>query len=520
MKLTRIMSKGWLVVTLLMALISVSLGTFLSGTQAEEPVYGGTLIVAESAEPPGLDPTTNAAAAIDRIVNHNLFEGLVMVDPKGNIVPGLAERWEISANGLEYTFYLRSGVKFHDGRPLTAADVKYTIERDQDPETGHPHPEYYADIAEIEIVDDLTIKFKLSKISPALLSNLALGDSIIVPQGAGDELKSHPIGTGPFQFVEWVRGDHVTLARFEDYYGKDDQGRPLPYLDKVIFRFIPDPSAALAALRAGDVDAILLSGEQVPIVEADPNLKIVSGPQNLVQIMAINNSRKPFDDVRVRRAISYAIDKEAVIEGSVAGYGTPIGSHMTPVNRFYVDVNWMYPYDPEKAKELLAAAGYPDGFKATLRLPEPYLVHQWTGEIIADQLSRVGIELELEIIEWGRWLDEVYSKADYDLTIIGHIGKMDPAAMLSGYSPKRPNYYFRRGYENPWLDKLMEEGELTSNFEKRKEIYADVQHIIAADAVNYFIQDPHVIRGLWKNVENFQIFPIYVDDVTKVYKTE
>jgi len=513
MKSVKTMSKGWLVAILLMALMLVGPGTFLNGAQPQEPVHGGTLVVAEMAEPPGLDPTADAAACIDRVLQHNLFEGLVKIDNKGNILPGVAEIWEISEDGLEYTFYLRDNVKFHNERELVADDIKFTFERDVDPATGHPHPEYYANIAEIVVVDKYTIKFKMKVVTPGFLYYLTEGDSIIVPTEEVDRLKSHPIGTGPFKFVEWARGDHITLARFEDYYKKE-----LPYLDEVIFKFIPDPSSALAALQAGNVDVSYVTGENVPVVEADPNLKIISGPQNLVQIMAINNSREPFDDVRVRRAICHAVNREEIIEGVMFGYGTPIGSHLTPVSPYYTDMLWVCEYNPGKAKELLAEAGYPNGFEATIRLPQPYDPHIRTGEIIADQLKEVGIDLELEIIEWGRWLSEVYSNADYDLTIIGHVGRLDPAAMLSGYGPARPDYYYRRGYSNPDLDELMIRGETEVNFERRKIVYTIVQWILAKDAVNYYIQDMHLIYGMAKDVENWRIFPIYMDDVTEVHR--
>ena len=492
--------------------VGVAVASFSQPAAATAP--GGRLVVAVPAEPPQLDPTTNAAAAIDQIVNHNIYEGLVMIDPEGNIVPGLAESWEISEDGLVYTFHLRRGVKFHDGHELTAADVIYTFERNKDPATGVPHPEYYEPIESIEALDDYTVQFTLSRVTPHFLAILGLGDSIILPAGAGEELKSRPNGTGPFEFVEWVPGDHITLARFEDYWQEG-----IPYLDEVVFKFIPDPSAALAALLAGDVDIVVRMDAAVALtVRETPGFKVISGPQNLVQIMAINNAREPFDDVRVRRAIAYAINKEEVIQGSMFGWGTPIGSHLTPVSPYYIDLNWMYPYDPERAKELLAEAGYPDGFEATLKLPQPYALHIKTGEIIADQLSRVGIQLKLEIIEWGRWLEEVYENADYDLTIIGHIGKMDPAADLSGYGPERPDYYFRRGWSNPYLDKLMELGATTADFEERLKIYAIVQYIIAEEAVNYFIQDPHQLVGMAENVHGFEIFPIYVADVTRVWK--
>lgn len=501
------------VLSIVAAFLVVSSSPSLTVTSASQPVYGGTLVVAESAEPPGLDPTSNAAAAIDRILQHNLFEGLVKVNPKGEIIPALAERWEISKDGLQYTFYLRKNVKFHNGRQMTAEDVKFTYERAMDPKSGNPHPEYYKDVDKLIVVDEFTFRFVMKKVSPGFLANLTEGDAVIVPKEEVATLAAKPVGTGPFKFVEWVRGSHVTLERFKDYYKAG-----LPYLDKVTFKFIPDPAVALAALKAGDVDVAGVSGAAIAEVEKDPKLKVISGPQNLVQILATNTAKPPFNDVRVRKAIAYAIDRAAVIKGSTFGYGTPIGSHMSPVNAYYVDMTWVNAYNPDKAKELLTAAGFANGFEATLVLPEPYVVHQWAGEVIADQLAKVGIKLKLQIIEWARWLDEVFSKANYDLTVIGHVGRIDAFGMLSGYSPWRTDYYFRRGYSNPKLDELFKLAEATADLEQRKVIYAVIQWMIADDAVNYFIQDPHLIYGMAKDVENWRILPLYIDDVTEVYR--
>ena len=217
MKLFKVVSRYWLVAVFLAVLLMVSV---TDNVQAQGPVYGGTLRVAIPAEPPGLDPTTNTAAVIDRVVYNNVYEGLVKLSRTGEIVPGVAENLpEISDDGLVWTFRLRHGVKFHDGHELTSADVVYTFKRDKDSQIGVPHPEYYEPIEKIEALDNYTVRITLKEPNSMFLFNLARGDSIIVPNGAGDELKSHPDGTGPFKFVEWVRGDHVTLERFKDYYG-------------------------------------------------------------------------------------------------------------------------------------------------------------------------------------------------------------------------------------------------------------------------------------------------------------
>jgi len=280
---------------------------------------------------------------------------------------------------------------------------------------------------------------------------------------------------------------------------------------------MPDPAAGLAALLSGDVDIDARVPAEIALgVKDNPEIKTIAGPQNLVQILAINNSRTPFNDVRVRQAIAYALDRKEIIQGSMFGYGTPIGSPLTPANPYYVDLTDLYPHDPKKARALLAQAGYPDGFATTMTLPQNYAIHVRTGEIIADELSRVGIEVKIELVDWGQWLSRVYSQADYDLTVIAHIGKLDPGLMLTGYAPARKDYYFRRGYDNPTLDRLLEQGMRTVDETKRKQIYAQAQEIIARDVVNYFVQDPDQIFLLKKGISGFSLYPIYLINVTEL----
>ena len=470
------------------------------------------IIVAVPDEPPSLDPTTNASAAIDQILNQNVYEGLVRVTPTGEIEPALAESFEVAPDGQTYTFHLRQGVSFHNGDSFTASDVVATFERDMDSATGHPHPEYYTHIEQIETPDPYTVIFRMSETNVGFLSLLALGDSVILPEEIHADLAHHPVGTGPFQFGKWVVGDHLRLERYPDYYHEG-----VPLLEAVTFRFISDFASALAALLAGDVDVIAKVPAEIALsVEGDQRFQTIAGPQNLVQILAINNARSPFSDVKVRQAIAHALDRNTIIEGTMFGYGQPIGSHLTPASPYYVDLTGLYPYDLEQARRLLSEAGHPDGFSATLTLPQNYEIHVRTGEIVADQLSRVGINLTIELVEWGQWLSRVYTNANYDLTIIGHIGKLDPGAMLASYGPGNESYYFRRGYENPLLDSLLDEGCITVNEERRAAIYAEIQEIIARDVVNFFIQDPYQIIIAKQEITGIELYPIYLINVTSL----
>ncbi len=480
---------------------------FSSEALAQKPIYGGTLTIALSAEPPGLDPTTSPAATIKRVVHYNMLEGLLKVDRNGKVVPALAKSYNISKDGREYTFNLYQGIKFHDGSPCTAEDVKFSFERLLDPKTAAVNRKYYMGVESIQVINPLTVKFKVKKFDSNFLFNVARGDAVIVSRQAIDRLKSQPVGTGPFRFVEWKRGDSVVMVRNPDYYVKG-----IPYLEKVVFKFIPDPSAQLAALRAGDVDVLAydLSPENAPMLEKDPRFKVLKGHTTTDVIMAINNSRKPFNDPRVRQAITLAIDRKAIIEGAVAGYGSPIGSHMDPTNPYYIDLSGLYPYNLEKAKKLLAEAGYPNGFEAVLKLPEPYAYARRSGEIIADQLSKVGIKLTLEVIQWGQWIDRIFKNAEYDLTVIGHAEPFD----IEIYA--RPNYYFR--YHNPKFQELIKKAEEEMSEPARKKIYEEAQRMLADDFVNAYLFVYPALPAMKKEVMNWwKDYPTIAADATEVY---
>jgi peptide/nickel transport system substrate-binding protein len=332
--------RRWMVGVLI---VGWTLATWSAVIPAAPPAPGGTLTIAVPDEPPGLDPTASPAAAIARIVYNNLIEGLLRLNMQGEVVRALAERYSVSTDGTVYTFTLRQGVKFHNGRSLTAEDVKFTLERNLDPQTGHPHRVYYEDIQDIKVVDDRTFHIALRKPNAMFVFNLARANSAIIAKEEVERLKSHPIGTGPFQFSEWVRGDRIVLIRFKDHY---EPG--VPYLDHVVFRFIQDPSAQMAALRAGDVDVIgaAMNPESAVELKNDAQFQVIEGLTTTDVIVAMNNSKPPFSDIRVRQAITYAINRDEVIKGAVFGMAKPIGSHMDPLNPYYVDLSHVHEYDP------------------------------------------------------------------------------------------------------------------------------------------------------------------------------
>jgi peptide/nickel transport system substrate-binding protein len=474
--------------------LACALGVALVGlalAQGPAPVHGGSLTVAIVADPPGWDPSASTSQEIPRVVYHNVFEGLVRFDADGEIVPALATDWQVAGDGLTWTFTLRPGVVFHDGSDFTVDDVIAKFERAMDPDSGHTNPGYYAAIESVEsAMDGTAVVFTLERPSRSLLYNLARPDSIIYPAGTHQTQRTQPIGTGPFRFARYVEGSEVRLERFEDYHQDG-----LPYLDEVVYRIISDPNTRFAALQAGDIDIAALAPEQYQLAVANPDLQATVGTATAEITMALNNERAPLDDVRVRQAITHAIDKDAIVQGAMFGLGTVIGSHMTPAEAYYVDLTDTYPYDPERARELLAEAGYPDGFTVDFELPEPYANERRSGEVVAQYLRDVGIDVNLSVVEWGTWIERIFLGGDYDMTIIGHSEPRD----INVYG--NPGYYYR--YDNPRVRELLEEAETAPTAEAETEAYQEIARIIAEDAVNVWLFSAPFIVGMQNDVHGF-----------------
>ncbi len=466
------------------------------------------IVIGMVLEPPHLDPTAGAAAAIKEVGYANIFEGITRIGPDGAVQPGLAESWEISDDGKVYTFKLRTGVKFHDGADFSADDVKFSIDRAMAEDSVNPQKVLYSAIEKVEVVDPVTVVVTLKHPQGAFLWNMGWGEAAIVSPASADGNKEKPIGTGPFKFENWAKGSSITLVKNPDYWGEEVA------LDKAEFRIIPDSAAAIPALLSGDVHAFsnMPAGDALPQIESDPRFKVVIGSTEGETVLSTNNKKEPFDKLEVRQAIAHALNRDEIIAGTPPGLGVPIGSHFAPHHPAYVDLTGTYPYDPEKAKELLAQAGFPDGFSATLKLPPPGYARDG-GQIIASQLRQVGINLEIIPLEWADWLSQVFTDKNYDLSIVSHVEPMD----IGIYA--RPDYYFQ--YENPEFNAVMEELEVTADEAKRNELYGKAQRILAEDAaVGFLFQLPKVgvwdakIEGMWEN------WPLSVADLTKVHWTE
>ena len=442
------------------------------------------LVLGLPLEPPNLDPTAGAAAAVDEVVYGNVFEGLTRITQNGTVAPALADNWSVSPDGLVWVFHLHGGVRFHDGTTFDAGDVKFSLERLLAPDSANAQKALFEPIGSVTVVDSLTVRISLNRPVSALPYLLGWGDAVMVAQESAATNASRPVGTGPFRFDSWQRGNALTLSRNDAYWGA------APRMRTVVFRFIGDPTAAFAAMSAGDLDAYpnYPAPENVSQFREDPRFRVVIGASEGKVILGINNRTAPFNDVRVRQAIAHAIDRQAIIDGAMFGFGEPIGSHYSRQGSGYLDLTGLYPHDPARARALLAEAGYPEGFSATLRLPpRPYA--RRGGEVLAAQLAEIGIRVKIENLEWAQWLDQVFKRHAFDLTIVEHVEPMD----YDIYA--RPDYYF--GYADAGFDALLERLNTAPDAPTRLALVEAVQRKIAGDSVNGFLLQSARI-GIWK----------------------
>lgn len=463
-----------------------------------------TLVMAMTLEPPGLDPTIAPAAAIGEVVHYNVFEGLTKIRDNGQVGPLLADSWTVSPDMTKFTFKLKPGVKFSDGTAFDAADVKYSFETYAGEKSTNKRKAVFANIAGIETPDPLTVAVTLKKSDPTFLFSLGENTAVITAPESAATNATKPVGTGPYRVETWVKGDSVTLTANPAF-----RNAGAVAIKTVKIRFIGDQGAMVAAMRAGDIDAVPvgITGENFREFKKDKRFVTTEGSTEGETMVIINNKRKPFDDVRVRRALTHAIDKEAVIEAASAGFGKVIGSHFPPHDPAYVDLTKQYPYDPAKAKALLKEAGV-GNLEITLRLPPPAYARQ-SGEAIQAMLSQVGITAKIENVEWAQWLDGTFKNKNFDLTIISHVEPND----IVKYA--EPEYYFQ--YDSQAARDLIAKANSTLVPAERTKALQDLQRLLANDAVNVYLYNlPRLgvyktgLKGFWVNA------PIFVNDLTAV----
>ena len=465
-----------------------------------------SVVIGMTLEPsPGLDPTGGAASSIAEITHYNIYETLTKVNSDGTVSPLLAEKWEISPDLKTYTFTLRKGVKFQNGVPFNAKMVKFSFERAAGEKSTNKDKRTFATMETVAAIDDHTLVVVNKELDPDFLFLMGQATAIIVEPSSADTNGTKPVGTGPYKLDAWNKGSSVVLSKWDGY-----RSAAQVKMKKVTFRFISDPAAQVAALLAGDVDYFpRVTPRSVAQFKNNPKFQLMVGGSRAKTILAINNKKKPLDDVRVRRAISAAIDRKAVIEGAGDGYGAPIGSHYVPGGFGYVDTTGINPYNVEKAKALLSEAGIKTPLELSLILPPPPYARQG-GEVIAAQLAKVGIVAKIQNVEWAQWLSGTYTNKNYDLTIISHVEPFD----LGNFS--RPGYYWN--YENPKFNALFDQIKNTPRPADRAKLLGDAQRMIANEAVHGFLYQPQWVslasknlKGMWKDM------PIFVNDVSSLY---
>ncbi len=471
------------------------------GTPALAQTSASRVVFSLSLEPGGLDPTIAPAASIGEVVHYNVLEGLVKIEENGSTTPLLASSWSIEQAGTAYRFALRKNVQFHDGTPFDAAAVRFSFERAMAAgSTNKSKKSLFDNIAAIETPDPYTVVLRLRHADAETLFRLGESPAVVLHPASAAKTATFPVGTGPYRFENWKRGFGITLVKYEAYRNAADV-----HIGEVLFRFINEPAEQAKALEAREVDVFFnIATLAVSHFQANSAYQVLIGASSGKGTLAMNNRRKPLDDVRVRRAITHAIDRERFIQEVLDGRGKVIGSHFSPTDPGYVHLAGLYPYDPTRAQALLKEAGVRLPLKLTLKLPPtPYA--RAGAPLIVAALGRIGIEVTTQAGDWANWMAGPFS-GDFDLTLINHVEPLDYQIYTD------PAYYF--GYDSADFRNLVGRHAASTNARERQVLFAQIQRKLASDAVNAWIFAPQIstvarkgLKGLWMN------YPIFVHDL-------
>ena len=470
-------------------------------------------VVGITQEPGIFDPHTVVAAGDEEII-FNIYEGLMKFDCEGNLNPCLATDVEVSADASVYTFTIREGVKFHDGSDLDANDVVYSLKRAAgllDTQDGTALVSELDPIKSVETASGGRVVVTLESSNSELLSFFTTG---IIPEGY-DNCQKAPVGTGPFKFESYTPGQSVVLIKNENYWQKG-----LPYLDKVTFKVCADMDAGLTELASGSIDIFpYLSKDRAD--QLDPaKYNIESNGSNMVQIFALNNAVEPLNDVRVRQAINYAVNRQDIISVTMDGAGVELATAMSPAMGSYYDtsLDGTYAQDIEKAKALLAEAGYENGFDITCTVPSSYLIHVNTAVELASELKAIGINMEIQQVDWATWLETVYAGRQYETTVIALTSAYAPYDVVGRYCSTDDGNFIN--YSNPEVDALLKQIPMTPDEAARTELYHQVLGILTEDACSCYIQDHTTITAVSTRLEGYHVYPMYVQDMSQVKLVE
>ncbi len=499
---------------LIFLFLTVCCLAFSNNATAAAPQKGGTLVYAAPGSADKLDPTVTTDNMCEEVV-FMIHDNLLRYSPDLKIKGQLAEKWESSRDGLTWTFWLRKGVKFHDGTDLDAEAVKFNFDRWIGPEKPFRAYALFGPIVKsVEAADRYTIRVHLRNpfsSFPSYLCHPAGG--IVSPthfKKYGADIARNPCGSGPFKFKEWVKGDHLTLVRNENYFDG------APYLDAIIIKPVAEEATRVMQVQTGQVHATTsIPSEMLPQLKSNPRVDVFSIPTNVSLYMIINNQKKPFTDVRVRQAMNYAIDKESIVKDLFQGMADPMSSVNAPIVQGAYQPP-PYEYNPEKAKKLLAEAGYPNGFTCAQWTPSGRIVKDVElSQLIQKYLGAVGIKTQLQTFEWTTFLSENRQppeKAKFDIYLMKWAPSTGEARWQLHLAWTRANWPMaganRALYSNPEFDKLVEQGTVATTEELRDRYYKQAQTLLAEDAACIPICSPHRINATSKKLHDFVFSPL------------
>ncbi|MDO5572910.1 MAG: ABC transporter substrate-binding protein [bacterium] len=490
----------------LMVMVLLTLTIALGGCSGDKASDSSQIVVGIPQDlEDSLDPHVAVAAGTKEVL-FNIYEGLVKPDSDGNLIPAVASEYAVSEDEKTFTFTLREGIKFHNGNPVTVEDVKYSIEKCADTTDGDPLVEAYSNIERIETPDDRTIEIVLKEPNNDFLSYMTT--AILPADNASPD--TEPIGTGPYLYVSRSPQENFVVKRFDDYWGTP------AYIENVIFKVCPNTDTIVMDLRGGSIDmyARLTSAQ---INELDDQFDIYEGTMNLVQALYLNNAVKPFDDVRVRQAMCYAVNQQEIFDLTFDGKGTEIGSSMFPAfGKYYIpELADVYNQDLDKAKELMKEAGYENGFSMTITVPSNYQPHIDTAQVLVEQLKAINIDASIELIEWSSWLSDVYADRNYESTVIGvDAAELTARALLDRFESTAGNNFIN--FNNPEYDKVYANAITCNDAEQQTELYKQLETILTEDAANVYIQDMAEFVALNSKYEGYEFYPLYVQDMSKI----
>ncbi|MCC2129605.1 ABC transporter substrate-binding protein [Oscillospiraceae bacterium CLA-AA-H272] len=477
-----------------------------------EPVKGGEITVGIAQDlDDSLDPHQTVAAGT-REVLFNIFEGLVKPNSDGEMIPAVAEKYTLSEDGTTYTFTLREGVKFHNGQTVTAEDVVYSINRCAAVPEGQEKPlvAAFSAVKSVEALDEKTVAVTIAQRDLEFISYMT---AAIIPADYENQ-DTAPVGTGPFKFVSRTPQQDFVMERFEDYWGAP------AWLDKVTYKICENADALVMNLNGGSIDlcAHLTSAQASQL---NQNFQVLEGTMNLVQAIYLNNQAKPFDNQLVRQALCYAIDRQGIMDMVADGHGTAVGSSIYPAftKYFLPELVDKYPHDVAKAKELLAQAGYPDGFDMTISVPNNYQPHMDTAEVVAEQLREAGINVTIQPVEWSTWLDTIYNGRQFQATVVGvDAANMTARAMLERFTSDYGKNFIN--YNNPAYDTLFQQAINAQDEATQTDLYKQMESMLADTAANVYIQDLCDLVAMRQDLGGLKFYPIYVLDLSTVYLTQ